>query len=99
MPFFRKWAGTAWAGCSPICPMRTGPTPVLPRELAAEEIRRLKREAMLMPIIFGVSCRTEGQENELRTSSESGRWLSGAERSPRPAHGATCENSSGGARR
>jgi hypothetical protein len=52
--FFRKWAGTAWLSLLAELPdedaAELGTTAT---ELAAEEFRRLVREALLTPIVFG----------------------------------------------
>jgi hypothetical protein len=52
--FFKKWAGTAWAGLLADLPDEdAADLGGAATELAAEEFRRLVREALLTPIVLG----------------------------------------------
>lgn len=58
--FFRKWAGTAWAALLERLPTEdAAELGSAASELVGEEFRRLVREAMLTPIVFGQTLRAE----------------------------------------
>lgn len=62
--FFRKWAGTAWTGLLAELPDEdSAELGTDAANLAADEFRRLVREALLTPIVLGQSVAVGRQED------------------------------------